>query len=125
MSLWTVIYLALFGAVAAAGLWDDVRDRRPTWFLGCVVISNLTVSYLFVAYWHPSLRSPWGVVAPLAFVASMCWELFQAVVDVRVLRSDAEPSEGDQRLIASIAAIALAAVCLPAFVIAGMSAFRS
>jgi hypothetical protein len=102
MSLWTVIYLALFGAVAAAGLWDDVRDRRPTWFLGCVVISK-----------------------PLAFVASMCWELFQAVVDIRVLRSDAEPSEGDQRLIASIAAIALAAVCLPAFVIAGMSAFRS
>ena len=125
MSLWTIIYLALFGVLGMAGLWDDVRDRRPTWFLGCAVISNLTVIYLFVAYWQPSLRAPWGVVAPLAFVASMCWELFQAVEDIRALRSDPELSEGQQRVVASVAAIALPVMCLPAFVVAGISAFRS
>jgi len=125
MSLWTIIYLAFFGVLAAAGLWDDVRDRRPTWFLGCAVLSNLTVLYLFVAYWQPSLRVPLGVVAPLAFVASMCWELFQAIEDIRALRSDPELSEGQQRVIASVAAIALPAMCLPAFVLAGISAFRS
>ena len=125
MSLWTIIYLALFGVLAAAGLWDDVRDRRAAWFLGCAFISNLTVIYLFVAYWQPSLRAPLGLVAPLAFVASMCWELFQAVEDIRALRSDPELSERQQRVVASVTAIALPAICLPAFVVAGISAFRT
>jgi hypothetical protein len=125
MSMWTIIYLALFGVLAAAGLWEDVRDRRPTWFLGCAVISNLIVIYLFVAYWEPSLRAPWGLAAPLAFVASMCWELFQAVEDIRALRSDAELSEWQQRVIAGVTAIALLVICLPVFVVAGISAFRS
>jgi hypothetical protein len=125
MSLWTITYLALFGMLAAAGLWEDVRDRRPAWFLGCAIISNLTVIYLFVAYWHSSLRPPWGLVAPLAFVASMCWELFQAVEDIRALRSDPELSDREQRVIAGVTAIALPVICLPAFVVAGISAFRS
>ena len=125
MSWWTIIYLGLFGVLAAAGLWDDVRDRRPAWFLGCAVISNLTVIYLFVTFWHQSLRAPLGLIAPLAFVGSMCWELFQAVEDIRALRLDPELSEREQRVTASIAAISLPVICLPAFVVAGISAFRS
>ena len=125
MSWWTIIYLGLFGVLAAAGLWDDVRDRRSAWFLGCAVISNLTVIYLFVTFWHPSLRAPLGLIAPLAFVGSMCWELFQAVEDIRALRLDPELSEREQRVTASVAAISLPVICLPAFVVAGISAFRS
>ena len=125
MSWWAIIYLALFGVLGAAGLWDDVRERRPTWFLGCAVISNLTVGYVFVAYWQPSLRAPWGLVAPLAFVASMCWEVFQAVGDVRALRYDPELTARGQRVISSVAAIAVSVICLPAFVVAGISAFKS
>jgi len=124
MSWWIIIYLGLFGVLSAAGLWDDYRDRRPAWFLACAVASNLTVGYLFVAFWQPSLRSPMGLVAPVAFIGSMCWELFQAVEDIRGLRVDPELSETQQRVVASISAIALAVICLPAFIVAGISAFR-
>lgn len=35
-SWWSILYLGLFGPLAAAGLWGDVRDHRPAWVLGCV-----------------------------------------------------------------------------------------
>jgi hypothetical protein len=125
MSWWSLIYLGLFGVLAAAGLWDDIRNRRPAWFLGCVVFSNLTVVYLFAAYWRPSLLAPWSVMAPVAFVVSMCWELLQGIQDIRALDADPELSETEQRLITGITAIALPITCLPAFIVAGISAFRA
>jgi hypothetical protein len=125
MTWWIIIYLGLFGMLSAGGLWDDYRDGRPAWFLGCAVVSNVIVIYLFVAFWQPSLRAPFGTLAPVAFVASMCWELFQAVEDIRGLRSDPELSERQQRVVASITAIALPIICLPAFIVAGISAFRA
>jgi hypothetical protein len=83
-------------------------------------------SHLFVCGLLAFVASPaLGLVAPLAFVASMCWELFQAVEDIRALRSDPELSEREQRVIAGVTAIALPVICLPAFVVAGISAFRS
>ena len=123
MPWWSIIYLALFGVLAAAGLWDDFRDRRPAWFLGCVVFSNLTVIYLFASYWQPFLRAPLGVMAPVAFVASMFWELYQAFLDIRAISADPELSKTGQRTIAGITAIALPITCLPAFIVAGISAF--
>jgi hypothetical protein len=56
-------------------------------------------------------------------MASMCWELFQAVDDIRGLRDDPELSEAQQRRVATVTAIALPMVCLPAFAVAGISAF--
>jgi hypothetical protein len=123
MPWWVISYLALFGALSAGGVWDDYRDRRPAWFLACAVLSNLIVIYLFVALWQPSLRLPWDLVAPVAFIASMCWEVFQAVEDIRSLRADPELAEAQQRALATITAVALLLVCLPAFIIAGISAF--
>ena len=123
MSWWIIGYLGLFVVLSAGGLWDDYRDRRPAWFLACAVLSNLTVIYLFVAFWQPSLRSLLGLVAPVAFIVSMCWELFQAVEDIRGLRADPELSETERRVVATMTAVALPLVCLPAFIVAGISAF--
>jgi hypothetical protein len=123
MSWWIVSYLGLFGVLSAGGVWDDYRDRRPAWFLACAVLSNLTVIYLFVAFWQPFLRSLLGLVAPVAFIASMCWELFQAVEDIRGLRADPKLSETERHVVATITAVALPLVCLPAFIVAGISAF--
>lgn len=124
MPWWIIIYLVLFSVLSAGGLWDDYRDRRPAWFLACAVASNLTVVYLFVAFWQPSPRSPLGLVAPVAFIASMGWEVYQAVEDIRGLRADPELSDTQQRMVATITAVALPVICLPAFVVAGISAFR-
>ncbi|MEZ6065614.1 MAG: hypothetical protein R3B90_07850 [Planctomycetaceae bacterium] len=123
MAWWTIGYLVLFGLLAVAGLWDDARNRRPAWFLGCAVVSNVTVIYLFVAFWQPSLRVPLGWAAPVLFVASMCWELFQSFEDLRGLRVDPQVSETQQRAMATITAGVLLMVCLPAFIVAGISAF--
>ncbi len=124
MTWWTLLYLGFFAALALAGLWSDYRDRRSAWFLGAAVLSNLTVVYLFVAYWHPALRTPLGLVAPVAFLAAMGWELFQAVEDIRGIRSDPELTERGQRVVAAIVAVVLPVLCLPAFVVAGMAALR-
>jgi hypothetical protein len=124
MPWWIIIYLGLFGVISAGGLWSDYRDRRPAWFLACAAASNLTVIYLFVAFWQPSLRSPLGLVAPVAFIASVCWELFQAVEDIRGIRSDPELSETEQRVIAIATVVLMLVICLPAIVVAGISAFR-
>lgn len=124
MSWWIVIYLVLFAVLSVAGLLDDYRDRRPAWFLACAVASNFTVIYLFVAFWQPSLRFGLSVAAIAAFIASMGWELYQAIEDIRAIRADPELSETQQRVVAGLTVIALLVICLPAFVIAGMSAFR-
>ena len=124
MAWWVILYLGLFAVLSVAGLLDDYRDRRPAWFLACAVASNFTVIYLFVAFWQPSLLSGLGVVAIAAFIASMCWELFQAIADIRALRADPELSDTQQRVVAGMTVVALLLICLPAFVIAGMSAFR-
>ena len=125
MSWWIIIYLGLFGVLSAGGLWDDYRTQRPAWFLALAVVSNLTVIYLFVAFWQPSLRSLLGLVAPVAFIASMCWELFQVVEDIRGISADPELSKIQQLVFATIAAVALPVICVPAFVVAGISAFRA
>ena len=124
MPWWSIIYLGFFGLLAAAGLWSDYREGRAAWFLACALFSNLTIIYLFVAFSEPSLRSRLGSVAPVVFVAAMCWELFQAVEDIRGLRSDTELAESQRRVIATLTAVGLSLICLPAFVVAGISAFR-
>ena len=125
MPWWILVYLGVFVLLSAGGLWADVRDRRPVWFLACAFVSNLTVIYLFLAFWQPSLCSSLGLVAPVAFLAAMGWELFQAREDLRDIREDPELSETQRRVVARITAVALSLICLPAFILAGISAFRA
>lgn len=125
MTWWIAIYLGLFAVLSAGGLWDDYRDRRPPWVLVCAAGSNLTLVYLFVAFWQASLRTPLGSVAPLAYVAAMWWELFQAVRDIRRLRADSELSETQRQRFAIAIAFTLLAFCLPVFILAGVSAFKA
>jgi hypothetical protein len=70
-----------------------------------------------------SLRAPSGTVAPAAFLAATAWEAFQAVEDLRRLRADPELAGGEPSLLATAATIGLVVLCLPAFVVAGHSAF--
>ena len=120
MTWWSISYLSLFVILAVAGLVSDFRDKRPFWFLVLAIASNATVIYLFVAFWSHSLRLALGVVAPLLFVAALCWEVFRLVTDIREIRNDTETTANELRTIVGI----ILAVLLPAFIVAGMSAFR-
>jgi hypothetical protein len=124
MSWWIIVYIGVFILLSAAGLWDDYCDRRPVWSLVCALLANLTVAYLFVTFWHTSLRSPVGIVAPTAFVASMCWEAFQAIKEILDLPADPELTAKQQRAVVALTTVALIVLCVPVFIVAGISAFR-
>jgi hypothetical protein len=120
MPWWAVVYFTLFCVLAVAGIWDDCRDRRPAWFLGCAIASNVIIAYLFVAYWQPAMRPPLDSIASAAFVAAFSWELFQAWEDLRALHTSPEVSP----TVTAITAMAYPVICSPAFIVAGLSAFR-
>lgn len=121
MPWWILVYFIMFCVLSVAGIWDDCRDRRPAWFLGCAIVSNVIIAYLFVAYWQPTMRSALGSIASAAFVAAMCWELFQATEDIRALQTAPEFS----RAVTVVTAITYPVICSPAFIVAGLTAFRT
>lgn len=125
MPWWVTLYFALFGLLALAGIWDDYSDRRPVWFLCCAVLSNLVIVFLFIAFWYPLLSNSLGFAAPVVFLGSVGWEVYEAVRDIRALRSDPELSESQQRFVATLTAVAIPVICLPAFIVAGITAFRA
>jgi hypothetical protein len=121
MPWWAVLYFFMFCLLSVAGIWDDCRDKRPVWFLGCAIVSNVIIAYLFVAYWQPTMRVPLSSIASVAFLAAICWELFQAAEDIRALRTATEFSS----TLTVITAITYPVICLPAFIVAGISAFTT
>ena len=106
MSWWAIVYLVLFGVLAAAGLWDDFRDRRPAWFLGCAAVSNLTIIFLFVAFWQPSLRSSAGLGSTSDIHRRDGLGVVSGGRGHPRTGADPELSERQQRVVATIAAIA-------------------
>jgi hypothetical protein len=124
MTWWIIIYLGVVVVISGAGIWDDIRDGRPAWFLACAVVSNLVLIGLFVAFWLPWLRAPLGLVAPVAYIASMLWELFQAVEDLRGLRASRQLAEAHKQVIGVIVTLLLLMFILPVYIVAGISAFR-
>jgi hypothetical protein len=124
MRWWTLTYLVLFGLLSVGGLWDDYRKRRPVLFLGCAALSNLVVGYLLLAFWYPSLRAVFGFVTPVMFIAAVGWEVFEFAEDVRAFRNDSSLSASDKRIVAAIGILATPMLCLPAFMLSGIVAFR-
>jgi hypothetical protein len=122
MSWWIFIYLGLFGVVSVAAFRDDYRNQRPVWSVACSVVSFVIVTYLFIAFWHPLLRAPLGMVAPPAFVVSVCWFLYQAVEDIRKLPATPKLSKTQRRIAAIITAVVVPVILLPAFIVAGIAA---
>src|SRR5688572_274902 len=124
MTLWTALYFGLFLVVAASGLFHAYRDETPRLHLIACALSDLTISYLFLAFWYPALRPPFTVAAP-AFVAAVFWSIFDIVEDIRTLPLDPNLSETRLRAMGALTLITLLLVNGPAFAIAGISAFRS
>lgn len=122
MPWWAILYLVCFTALGVAEVWGDCRDRRPEWFLACAIFSNLAVVYLFVAFWQPFLRVPLWHGAPVIYLAAVFWEFSSIVDDVRSLHGDPNMRETQRRIVPVVTATMTMAICLPAFVVAGISA---
>lgn len=119
MTWWIQLYLVLYVIFSIAGLWDDYRSKRQIRFFIGAGFSNSIVVFLFVCYWHASGLSGMGGIAQVAFVGAMGWELFQAIQDIKAEKEDSG-SLGDVILGPALAA----EISLPAYIVAGISAFR-
>lgn len=124
MTLWTALYFGLFLVVAASGLFLGYRDKTPRLYLIACALSDLTISYLFLAFWYPALRPPFTIAAP-AFVTALCWSIFDIVEDIRTLPLNPNHSEARLRVTGALTLVTLLLVNGPAFAIAGITAFRS
>jgi hypothetical protein len=116
MSWWVILYLVAFGLLAVAGLSNDFYERKPAWFLACAAGANVAVAYFIIAYWNHSLLIPLGKTAPIVFVASMCWEIWQGIDDLRTII----PNTSFAGIAGSV--LLYLVVSVPAFIVAGLAA---
>jgi len=124
MKIWIQLYLAVFIVFSIAGILDDFRERRPFWFLALAGLSNIIIVLLFIAYWNRSWLDGVGILAQVLFIAAMVWEGYQAVLDFCATGAPTNSEEEEGRPALILGVLLFSVLCLPAFVIAGISAFR-
>lgn len=124
MNIWIQLYLAVFVVLSIAGILDDYRDRRPFWFLALSVLSNIIIVLLFIAYWNSSLLDGAGILSQVLFIAAIGWEAYQAVLDSHATEEQANSETEGGRSTIILGTLLFLALSLPAFVVAGISAFR-
>lgn len=103
------------------GVFDDRREGRPRWFLALAGLSNAVIILIFLSYWNRAWLGALALFAETLFIAAMVWECYQVALDLRAAKL---PSGDDGGHATNFLGILLFAVIfLPAFVIAGISAF--
>ena len=127
MAWWIKFYLLLYVIFAIAGMWDDYKAKRSIGYIFAAGLSNVVIVGLFVALLNPEKLERFGMLVPWAFVAAMCWEVFQFVEDNWSERSETDRirirSRDRRALIVGV--LLYMAISLPAFIVAGISAFKA
>ena len=122
MPWWSIAYLGLFLAVVVIGTYLEIHERggdQPL-VLGLDSASAIICAYLFVSYWASSWRQALGAVAPLLFVLASGWQIFDTPRGLRNALADPEFSTREKRWLLAGAVTFFA----PAYVVAGVAAFR-
>ena len=123
MPWWSIIYLALFLLLVVAGTWFDPGERRGgdrTAVLVFDSISAIACAYLFASYWVSGWRQLLGAVAPWLFVLAAGWQIYDTPRGLRNVLADPELSEREKHWLLAGAITFL----LPAYVVAGVAAFK-
>lgn len=120
MPWWALIYLILFVAVVAVATREDIRDGERVRFIIFDSVAAVIFAYLLAAFWVHQLREAVGWFAPIAFILAIGWEIADMPRGLRQVRGDSELTEMEKRFLLVGGFI----FCLPAYVIAGISAFR-
>ena len=121
MPWWTIIYLGLFLVVVVAGTCLEPREGgdKPA-VLVLDAVSAIVCAYLFVSYWVSSWRQPLGAAAPLLFILTAGWQLFDTPRGLRRVLSDPELSAREKRWLL----VGIVMFFTPAYIVAGVAAFR-
>ena len=123
MTFWVAAYFGLFLTVTASALFHAYWNDTPRLAVFAFVLSEVTIGYLFLAFWYPALRLPLSVAAP-AFVAALSWTMIDILEDIRTLPIPQNYSVIRLRLTYALALILMLLVNGPAFAIAGITAFK-
>jgi hypothetical protein len=122
MPLWSIIYLVLFVAGIAIGIFQDFRehsDKRVVLVLDAVTL--IICAYLFVSFWILSWREQAGVVALPVYIAAVGWQVWTLPQGLRkVVANPKVPNQFKKPL----AFVAIGVWIAPAVIVAGMAAFR-
>ena len=121
MPWWVIVYLLVVLLLFAAGAYLSARDREPFGKLIMDGIAIITLSFLFVGYWIPSLIQSAGIAPPIAYVGAMGWELLDSPREWRSIFRDQDVSAFEKIWMTAVAIISL----IPVYVVAGLAAFRS
>ena len=121
MPWWSITYLVLFLLVVVVGTWLEARDREETTVVNILdSVSAIICAYLFISYWFSSWRQPLGAAAPVLFVLAAGWQIYDTPRGMRKCLADPDFSKREKRWLL----VGVIVFFLPAYVIAGMAAFR-
>ena len=121
MPWWSVIYLVLFLLAVAAGTWLEKRDRdERRLVLALDSVSAIICAYLFAAYWVSGFRQALGASAPVLFVLAAAWQVYETPRGIKKHLADPELSSQEKSWLLPVSV----AFFLPAYVVAGVAAFR-
>ena len=120
MPWWAIIYLVLFIIFIVGAVYVSFREGEPRLLLVFDSFTGIVFAYLVTAFWLHPLREVLGWFAPVAFAIAIGWEIADTPRELRKIHSDPELSDMEKRL----APVIGIGICIPAYVLAGMTAFR-
>lgn len=122
MQWYAILYLAFFLVLGIGGIWSDIRDGKPRWFIVAALLANAVLVWLYVGYWYPQLVHMSSLLFVVLFGAAIIWEAYQAWDDYRDgVRESNQFSDQGLTVICGISAVLL---CIPIYIISGISVFR-
>lgn len=87
---WVVLYVVVLAVVSGAGVSDDLRDRRPLWYVAAGTLSGFASVLLVVAYWLPGPAASLGSLLAALLIFAIAFDLGSALVDLRSMKESGE-----------------------------------
>jgi len=121
MPWWSIIYLFLFVAGIAVGMFQQFREHseRPV-VLVLDAVTLIVCGYLFVSFWIVSWREQIGIVALPVYIATVGWQAWTFPQALR--KAVADPTFPNQ--IKPWLFVGLGLFIAPAVIVAGIATFR-
>jgi hypothetical protein len=121
MPWWALVYLVVFASIFVVSMYSAYRDGEKVWIFLSDCAAGVVLIYLFAGFWLLSLSEAVGAFAPFLFLLAMGWEIASTPHDLKEIIADTSSSKTDK-----ICGVTFAIVwALPAYIVAGMSAFKT
>lgn len=120
MPWWGTIYLVVIFLVTVFGIYLEIRDREKPIIIVMDGLAELVFVYFAVCFWISTLNQLPKKITLVIYLTAIVWEVAGILREIRAIRLDPELSITEQRWVLIIAY----SLFIPAYVLAGMTAFR-